>query len=120
MVRSGVDRWISPTLGTPPGRWTTDLLALLREIEGHLWAASPFADLDRKPKDYFEKMAEAAAKLHPGTTAESIKTNSISALEQSEAIVAKSIGQLQKMSFQILDADISQFDETPRVRSTIT
>lgn len=112
LVKAGADRWISPTLGTPPGQWTTNLLTLIREIEPHLYVTNPAA-LQTLTDEQYESVAQSMRdKGKVGITAEQIKNESVSQKASSEQTVLRCAGQLQKMCTQLVDADITHLDRS--------
>jgi hypothetical protein len=111
LLEDGVDRWISPALGTPSGKWTTDLLAVLRSVEGHLALVGPKSDISSLPQGYFEMAAkDLTARGIPNATPKSLREDFINYRKTSEQIVIGAIGKLQDAVFQVADADISHFD----------
>jgi len=104
LIGAGVDRWIHPLLGTPPGQWTTKLLRMLRELEGMLYVTAPSLDSDSM---------RDRIRSHPyrGMTSEQSVQSHNNLIAERSKVVVKYIPILQKLSFQIADLDISGFTE---------
>lgn len=100
LIDLGVDQFISPRLGTAPGRWTTELLMTLRKIELLLQRTSPLAVRCgcRNPEGMARALGEPVAVVQADYPA---------ALGKCVAMTENMIKDLQARMLQLSDVDLT-------------